>query len=150
MIQDVIFRKYSFSDKHDVLKIFDLNSPEYFGLNEREYFIEYLDNLPGEYFVIENNGIIIGCGGITEKKGNNEVHLSWGMLNPEFHRKGIGKRFAEFRINRIKENFPGVICVVETTQKSCGFFEKLGFKLIYTKIDHFAPGLDLYRMEMYL
>ncbi|RPI16907.1 MAG: N-acetyltransferase [Ignavibacteriae bacterium] len=147
-MENIIFRKYSASDKYHVLRIFDLNSPQYFGLNEREPFSEYLDNLPGEYYVIEFAGSIIGCGGITEKANSNEVHLSWGMLHPEYHKKGIGKKFAEFRIDKIKQNFPGSICVVETTQKTFKFFEKLGFKLTHTQSNHFAEGLDLYRMEM--
>src|SRR5215831_16214792 len=88
-------RKYRPEDKHSCLKIFDGNSPSFFRSDERwdfEDFLESLDDSPDcPYFVIEeDDGRIIGCGGIWLDEYGESAVLCWGMVDSDMHNKGIG------------------------------------------------------------
>lgn len=58
-------RPYISTDKTSVLQLFDLNTPQYFDETERDGLIRYLDHETEDYFVVEEEGEIVGTGGIN-------------------------------------------------------------------------------------
>lgn len=141
-------RPYTPSDKSEVLQLIKLNTPEYFTVPEHQQFSDFLDNEIEQYFVIEVDGKILGCGGINTSKEKRSGVLSWGMIHPDYHQKRLGSKLAIFRIERLK-SIPHVdIIEVNTTQKTFGFFKKLGFETTKIEKDYWAEGFDLYRMKL--
>lgn len=125
----------------------EANTPEYFDASEVELLSKYLDRGVGDMFVYELDDKIVACASINYDE-NNGV-LSWAMVHPDWHQKGIGTELVKHRIAVIKEKgFPKA--VVRTSQLTYGFYEKMGFQLLFTTKDYWAKGYDLYQMEMEL
>src|SRR5688572_17238193 len=99
------------------------------------------------YYVLEIEGKIAGCGGFAYTATDNEVRFTWGLVDKQFQKKGLGKQLLEFRIDRIKELYPGIPIALDTTQHSYLFFEKLGFKVEKITENFYAQGMDRYDMK---
>lgn len=145
-----MIRPYTSEDRKNVLHLLKLNTPRYFDVSEEQDFIAFLEKHLQEYFVVEENGRIIGSGGINYLEQNTEARLSWDMVHPNFQGKGAGEKLTHYRLGII-QNKPSVeIIKVRTTQLVYKFYEKMGFKLQKTEKDFWAKGFDLYQMVIYL
>lgn len=141
-------RKYNENDKENVISIFRSNIPKYFSQEEEAELRNFLADLHSmEYVVIENEGVIIGAGGIALNE-NKTVSLCWGMVRNDFIGKGLGKWLTEFRINLSQEKFGNLPVVISTSQHTQGFYEKFGFKLVERIADGFALGIDNCKMRL--
>jgi N-acetylglutamate synthase-like GNAT family acetyltransferase len=81
-----------------------LNTPAYFAPSEENDFIDYLENEVEDYFVLEENGKIVGCGGINYWEHGTVARISWDIVHPDQQGKGIGKKLTLFRIEEIKKS----------------------------------------------
>ncbi len=145
-----MIRSYTSSDKPQLLNLLRLNTPEYFDPGEEKDFVDYLDHELDQYFVYELDSIIVGCGGLNFLKNEKEARISWDMIHPDYQGRGIGRTLTQFRIETAKRNPKVKLIVVRTSQITFPFYEKQGFKLTEVKKDFWAPGFDLYRMEIIL
>lgn len=143
-----MIRRYTPEDKEQLLELLDLNTPLYFAASEKQDFILYLAEHLEDYFVVELEGKIMGCGGINYFAGQTEARLSWDIIHPEFQGKGIGKALAQYRISHIKSTTPVHILYVRTSQHVYKFYQKMGFTLEKTEQDFWAKGFDLYQMRL--
>ncbi|MBL6447817.1 GNAT family N-acetyltransferase [Fulvivirga sp. 29W222] len=143
-------RPYKDTDKEELIKLMRLNTPQYFDPSEESEFASYLENELESYYVVEENGEIVGCGGINYFPDEHTARISWDMIHPESQGKGIGKKLALFRIDEIKRNENIKKIVVRTTQLVYPFYQKAGFALEKTEKDFWAPGYDLYQMKIEL
>ncbi|MFZ9029601.1 MAG: GNAT family N-acetyltransferase, partial [Crocinitomicaceae bacterium] len=90
--------------KKDCITVFNSNIPKYFATHELEEFTTWLDTGQTDtYYVVKTDGQIVGCGGIYLDPQNNKAGFAWGMIHQDFHNKGLGKAFSEFRVKKIKE-----------------------------------------------
>jgi predicted GNAT family N-acyltransferase len=129
------------------LAIFNSNRPKYFDISELPTFINWLDHYADEnYFVVEQDGEIIGCGGIFYESDKNTGGLSWGMVHAKEQGKGYGKLFTKHRIGLFRTRFPGAALQLNTSQHTVTFYEKMGFRVISVKPDGYSVGLDRYDM----
>ncbi len=142
-----LIRPYIPSDKTAVLHLFDLNTPLYFDHSEKIGLIHYLENEVEEYFVVELEGEIVGAGGINYELQDRAAVISWDMIDPRQHGKGIGRKLTKHRIEHINTMNEIDTIVVRTSQHTFLFYEKMGFKLMKVKKDYWAEGFDLYYME---
>jgi len=140
-------RKYKPSDKSEVIALFRLNTPKYFAPEEENELILYLDHFSQNYFILEWEGKIIGCGGINLADDLTSARISWDFLHPDHQGKGFGRVLLQFRIEKIKEYKTMKTITVRTSQMAYLFYEKSGFVLAETIKDYWASGFDLYRME---
>jgi len=141
--------KYTPVFKEKCIEIFESNLPKFFAVEERQLFINFLDNdIEDNYYVVEKDGNIVACGGIFLAGDGVEAGLSWGMVHAGQHKTGIGKLLTEYRIDRLKAVYPGKIYKVDTSQHAAGFYLKRGFETIEVIPDGFAKGLDRYVMKM--
>ena len=145
-----MIRPYTSKDKEELLHLLRLNTPRYFDASEEADFTEYLEKHLQEYFVVVENGQIIGSGGINYLEQNTEARLSWDMVHPDFQGKGAGKTLTHFRLGIIQTKPSVEIIKVRTTQLVYKFYEKMGFKLQKTEKDFWAKGFDLYQMVVYV
>lgn len=143
----LIIRDYAPEDCAACIAMFAGNMPQFFAPHELTEFSEFLDERPSDYFVVEQAGIVIGCGGfytLGEVGG-----LCWGMVHRDWHRRGIGWMLLTRRLHALRDR--GVVLVrLDTTQHSHGFFAKAGFKIMQITEHGYAPGMHRYDMELVL
>jgi len=143
--------KYTPLFKEKCVALFESNMPRFFAPEELPLFIDFLDNdIEDNYYVVEKNAEIVACGGIFLDRETDEAGLSWGMVHVAEHKNGIGKLLTEYRINLLKEIYPGKVYKVDTSQHTEGFYLKRGFETIAVVPDGFAKGIDKYVMKMNL
>ena len=143
-----MIREYSDKDKSRLIELLKLNTPEYFDYSEENDFDYYLDNELEDYFVYEENSLIIGAGGINYFPEENLARISWDMIDPQSQGKGIGKKLTQYRIAHLKQNLKIGFIIVRTTQLVYKFYEKMGFELEKVEKDFWAKNFDLYQMKM--
>ena len=145
-------RLYALKDKAHCVDIFKSNCPEYLDPREFAQFESFLDSdVLENYFVIEDHGEIVGCGGFDIYQKKNEGRLTWGLVHKNYHKKGYGKALFEFRFREIRKALQkkkNIHISLETSQKTYRFFEKLGFKVIDIAKDFYGKELDKYTMEL--
>lgn len=144
-----MIREYSTSDKPKVIKLLQLNTPEYFDPSEDVELIDYLDNNREDYFVVLRKSKIVGAGGINYFPDKNTARISWDMIHPEYQGKGVGKELIQYRISLIKASSKKIeLIIVRTSQLTYKFYEKMGFVLEKIEKDFWAKDFDLYQMIM--
>lgn len=142
----LILRRYEKSDFSQVMQLFLLSTPAYFHPKERQDLEEYLQTEIEDYFVIEDAGTVVASGGCNVEEDIG--WLSWYIVHPDYHGKGLGKRLAEHCLEILKADPFITGIAVDTSQLVYPFYEKLGFRLISTKDDHWGPGFHLYHMQL--
>ncbi|MFD2247402.1 GNAT family N-acetyltransferase [Pontibacter ruber] len=146
-----MIRAYTRDDNEELIALLQLNIPQYFAESEVNDYIEYLDQHADNYFVVEEDGNIIGAGGYNLGFDEGKTaRISWDIVHPAFQGKGIGKALTLHRIEHINKNPAIDRIVVRTTQLVYKFYQKLGFELEKTEKDYWAKGFDLYQMSMFL
>jgi GNAT superfamily N-acetyltransferase len=147
-VTGVRVRPYTSADRANCLAVFDSNVPSSFTAPERPSFAAFLDELPGPYFVFENDhGDVVACGGYALVDGV-KADLCWGMVKLDHQGLGLGRVMSEHRLKQIRAH-PGVREVrMNTSQHTRAFYERLGFVTVTVTPDGFAPGLD--RCDMIL
>lgn len=145
-----MIRDYIEADKGRVLELLRLNIPSYFSPSEESGFIKYLEEERADYFVWEEKNKIWGCAGINYFPEKGEARLSWDIIHPSFHGRGLGTSLTNYRIQKINLH-PGMHTIrVRTSRQAYQFYLKFGFRLINTERDYWAEGFDLYELEMEL
>lgn len=142
-------RSYIPSDQAAVLQLFDSNTPQYFDETERAGLVHYLENETEDYFVMEEQGEIVGAGGINYEPQTKTAVISWDIIKPSEHGKGIGRKLTQHRIQHINTKADIEKIIVRTSQHTYEFYKKMGFKLLKVEKDYWAEGFDLYWMEQW-
>ncbi|MFC6998509.1 GNAT family N-acetyltransferase [Rufibacter roseus] len=141
-------REYTASDKPMVLHLLRLNTPEYFSPEEEPDLDHYLEHEIEQYFVVEVEGEVVGCGGYNFSEDLTVGKISWDIIHPDYQGRGVGGQLLRFRIDRLKELKHVQVISVRTSQLVYKFYERNGFTLLEVVKDYWAPGFDLYRMEL--
>lgn len=148
-MMSMIAREYRPEDVRQVLRVFDSNVPEFFVSSERQAFEAFLAELPGPYFVIEQPpGEIVACGGYAIVPEERRADLCWGMVGRAHHGRGIGRHLTQLRLDAARRDARVDSLILNTSQHTRGFYEKLGFVTEKLVIDGFAPGLDRCDMRL--
>ncbi len=140
------FRAYEPADAAACLALFDANTPPYFDPSERPLFAGFVEKPEGRYFVLEHDGKLAGCGGYRPFENGLAV-FTWGMVSPDYHGAGLGRKLTEHRLDVIaaERRYAGVR--VHTSPMIAPFFNHMGFVTLRTRKDGFAPGMDKVYME---
>lgn len=131
------------------IEIFGSNQPRFFADAEKPLFISWLNEHTAEdYYVAEYEDQVIACGGIFYDAPKNEGGLSWGMVRAQFHRKGIGRAFTQYRLELLRSKYPDAVIRIETSQHTADFYRKMGFRTMLVIPEGLAAGLDKYLMQL--
>lgn len=140
---------YQPKHKSSCLAIFQSNWPKYFADHELKLFERWLNDYHlRDYYVVAQSGKLIACGGVYLDERYDKASLSWGMVHQQYHGEGVGRKFTEFRLQEIQRLFPNKGCMIETSQHTYKFYEKLGFQTQEITPNGFGEGLDKYYMEL--
>lgn len=143
-----MIRSYTAADKADVIRIFQLNTPTYFAVEEQSDLEGFLEAHADNYWLIEQGGQLAGCGGITFSEDKREGRIAWDFFSPNFQGQGLGKQLTLYRLEQIEQVKTVDTIIVRTSQLAYRFYAKFGFITQEIKKDYWAPGLDLYAMAM--
>jgi hypothetical protein len=129
------------------LALFNSNVPSFFLANEKGEFESFLDAPPGPYFVGRRGEEIVAAGGYAEDlREPGTWILCWGMVAAHLHQQGLGRTLLTARIQAMRK-LPGFQRArINTSQHTCGFFERFGFVVIEVAPDGFGQGLHRYAM----
>ncbi len=140
---------YQKKNRKDVLKVFESNFPTYFGKEDRDWLIEFLDSPDGPNFVMLDKNKIIGYGGYEISDFYNRAVLTFGMLDSNYHKLGLGKYLLAYRLLHIaqqKELLTDFV-IVDTTPSVAKFFEHFGFKQISVWKKGYRSGFDMHLLR---
>jgi ribosomal-protein-alanine N-acetyltransferase len=143
-----MIRAYQPSDKEAVLQLIRLNTPEYFAPSEEADLAQYLDEDAKHYFVVDEDGKIIGAGGINLFPEESLARISWDLIHPDHQGEGVGGKLTQFRLAEIRNKFPVKEIQVRTSQLVYKFYEKQGFAVQNIEENFWAPGYHLYDMRI--
>jgi ribosomal protein S18 acetylase RimI-like enzyme len=148
MVNLPTIRPYQPADRHAVIEVFRLNTPDFFDVGEQVDLEQYLDQYGATYFVMEEEAKIIGCGGYHFEKDGSTGRLSWDFFDPQYKGMGLGRLMIDHCLEALRKNDQLKKTSVWTSQLAYKFYAKFGFETQEIKEDFWGPGLDLYRMEM--
>ncbi len=152
-------RKYLPSDELGVRQLLLSNIPNgYFVLED----MNMLDNrnsaqnndIPAyppsvaDYFFVLESDKITACAGFYILENEKRAHLTWGIVDAEYHNRGLGKLLFEYRVNKVKELYPGFKITPGTSQYTFKFFEKFGMKVESITPNGYGNNYDKYFMNM--
>ena len=148
--QGISSRDYTGADRIACLALFDSNTPEFFAPAERNEFSHFLTHLPCPYLVLSSaDHGVVGAGGYYVTEEPHLGALAWGLVARAWHRRGVGRELLELRLSRLRVS--GVSAVrVRTSQRSCGFFERSGFRVVRVVPGGFTPDIDLVELHLAL
>jgi len=154
-------RPYRPHDFEACLALFDSNTPPFFAPEERVLFGRFLQDDPARYFVLEEGGRLVACGGIAlgpesspdcsagVALGPQSSGLTWGMVRRDLHGRGVGTRLLAFRLEWLRENAPHMREVrLSTSQFTAPYYARQGFQTLTVTPDGFAPGIDAVEMRL--
>lgn len=144
----IMIRLSKHSDREVLIQNMKSNVPQYFAESEIVEFMDYLNQHAEHYYVYEDQGIIIGSGGINYFLDEGVARISWDIIHPAHQNRGIGKQLVLYRINEIKKISKIKFVIVRTSQMVYPFYQQLGFQLEFITKDYWAKGFDLYQMQM--
>jgi N-acetylglutamate synthase-like GNAT family acetyltransferase len=144
------YRIYSKQDTEACLEIFRGNTPKFFGVEEEGEFASFLERMPCPFFVLEEDGKVIGCGGYFVSEQKRTAGLCWGMVAGEYHKRGYGKYLLLKRLDEICHDPHVERILMDTSQHSRGFFEKLGFVVYKVEENGYTAGLHRHELELTL
>ncbi|WP_407572959.1 GNAT family N-acetyltransferase [Deinococcus altitudinis] len=144
-------RPYRTEDETACLNVFMSNTPDFFTVEEQQEFNDFLCTMTDPYFVLEEAGRIVACGGVFIRRDGQTAGLAWGMVNRSQHRQGYGRALLDVRLAWLGQHAPAVNTVtIDTSQHSAPFFTRMGFEILEVKRDFYATGLDRYDMRLAL
>lgn len=143
-----LIRSYTPADETAVIALLRLNTPQYFAPEEEEDLRRYLREESEHYFVLEYADEIAGCGGFNLLKEERTGRISWDIFHPAYQGLGLGTALTRFRMDKLRGHPEAEHIVVRTSQLAFRFYEKQGFVLREKIQDFWAPGYDLYLMEL--
>ena len=143
----IVIRTYENSDYTGCLDVFLSNVPTYFAESERAEFEDFLTTLSEPYFVVEQHGSVLGCGGyyVTE---DSIGRLTWGMVRRDCQRMSIGTSLLVARIQALFSDERVTEIGIDTSQVVAPFFQRFGFVVFYETQNGLGAGLDLVKMRL--
>jgi GNAT superfamily N-acetyltransferase len=147
----VILRRYRKSDRSACLAVLRSNVPESFLPRDADdvgVFLDKLDDLAVRYFVVEDGGVIVACGGVAVDD-RADARMCWGMVRRDRHGQGIGRLLLLYRLLE-GAKMGGRTASLETLPEIAGFFEREGFAVTGGKDDQYAPGMHRRDLELTL
>lgn len=144
-------RKYRQEDKVQLVIILRLLTPKYFHPAEEPDYLAYLEQYFSNYYVVVDQDKVVAAGGFNLGfQGGRTARISWDLTHPQWQGKGLGKSLVLYRIRELQKNPAITEIEVRTSQLVYLFYEKMGFCLQKVEKNFWAPGFDLYQMNLKL
>ena len=140
------FHLYGPSHADDCMALFDRNCPAFFAIEERRYYRDFLAAHNSPYYLGMDRGVLVcafGYGAATD----DTPTLNWIMVEPEYHRGGLGGMMMTKYIAYLKAHHKNYGAIA-TSQHAEPFFERYGATRIGYVQDGWGAGM--HRIDMLL
>jgi predicted N-acetyltransferase YhbS len=139
----VLIREYRDADRAAVLAAFQSNVPAHFPASEEDWLISALEEPDGPFFVIEDDGEVVGCGGYELSDFYNLGTLVFGLLHAHRHRAGLGRMLLAHRMVAMAADphRPRYV-TIDTHPHVAGFYERHGFHVMARWTGGYRSGRD--------
>jgi len=149
------FRPYQPADRDACLALFDENCPAFFAPNERDDYDAFLrgvdvTQVDGEqygYFVVEQDGVVVGAHGVRPDPETNGCRLTWIMHSISVQGRGLGRQVME-RVTRVARAHGATSVGIAASDRSAPFFARFGASVEHVTPDGWGPGM--HRIDMRL
>lgn len=134
-------RSYRPDDREACLRVLDTNVPEYFLAADRADVATFLDALEERgihQLVIEQDEGLVACGGVRVS-AEKDARMCWGMVRRDLHRRGLGRALLAARLVE-GATMGAKTASLDTVPQVEAFYAKMGFSLVGSEKDHYAPG----------
>src|SRR3989344_5228708 len=125
----MIVRQAELKDAKEILEIVNslyLDIPK-FVWNDFDFVQNQINSK--EYFVIENNGMLIGAMSLRQR--TNKINIETLVVKKEFQRQGIGGALIEFAKQFTKEKGVTLLHAYSFPEyRIADFYKKKGFKML--------------------
>ena len=142
-----MIRPYTSADKEELLRVFALNTPQFFDKKEVQDFEAYLQENASTYLTIEVDNRIVGGIGYYVNKNDKSGRITWIFFDPDYAGRGLGKQAVQYCLEELNNHNTVEKFVVTTSQHAYQFFEIFGFNTYRIEKNYWGEGLDLYEME---
>lgn len=146
----MLCRLYESSDRDACVRAFSSNVPTLFLPEERIAFEQFLDRLPGPYFVVIEDGELTGCGGYAIERGPDEAEIRWIMVHRDHHGQGAGDLLMTASVSELLPLADCQSVRLATSQYARRFFERWRFSVVNVAPNGIGPGLDRVEMRLLL
>lgn len=130
-------RQYDVADFEACLRLYEENEPGRFPPNTAPLYADHLNKTEGMTLVLEQDGKIVGVGGISLKPDPAVslcCWLSFGLIAPAHHRRGLGTVLLLARIARLPADLLPVPAFLMAVKSSRSFYERFGFRLFCKEV----------------
>ena len=143
-------RPYVSTDRDACIQAFHSNSPIYFLPEELDDYVRFLDALPGPYFSVADEDVVIACGGIATGRVTGEADVCWTIVHAQHQRRGVGDLVIASCAAEILSMPDCKTARLDTSQHTRAFFERWGFQATSMTPNGYGPGLDRIEMRIML
>jgi predicted N-acetyltransferase YhbS len=98
--------------------------------NHREHYAAALRGGSMLTLMVEENGSVVGCCGLQWSAEPGVAWLTYGLVVPELHRKGIGTTMFLARLSLLPDDGPDLTLVISALETSLPYYRRFGFQLV--------------------
>ena len=125
--RQVAIRAYRSSDEDACRDLYRLNEPGRFPPDYEPDFLHTLRRNDYLKVIAEENTTIVGVGAVCLMKLFRQALLVFGMVHPDWHRRGVGTALLLARAAALPEPNPRWTLVLSPLPGSRSFYERFGF-----------------------
>ncbi len=126
-LRPIRFRSFEALDLARCLSLFQANADQ-FPTGYEESFESALQERHSLYLVGEEAGQIVACGGVAYHDSCDQAWLSFGLVDRERQRSGIGTTLLLARLALLEPDASGCLVSMRVTAYSFTFFRRFGFE----------------------
>ncbi|MDQ8205759.1 GNAT family N-acetyltransferase [Pelagicoccus sp. SDUM812003] len=144
-------REYLPTDYDVCSEIYSKNESGRFPPNYLSKFQDYLKNEEAIVLVIEEDSKVVGTGGICLLEYTDEITmaaLSFGLIDPDYQRKGLGTMLLCARICFLKPQKNWDLIMTSAGNGTESFYKRIGFQFVVTTNDEFGTELESYHVKL--
>lgn len=127
-VPPVRFRTYTEADKAVCLELYRSNESGRFPDDGLKYFENTLDRQAGCLLVGELDGKVVLCCGLNYWQNWQNAVLFYGLIDPEYQRRGIGVAMVLVRLALLRSDQMDVNVFIFAVKDSVSYYERFGFR----------------------
>ncbi len=135
-------REYTPDDLDACLRVYRSNEGEFFPEGAVKHFEDFLEHGTSYLLVVEQEGVVVGCGGLELSGDGPWATMVHGMIHHEHRRRGLGSTLLAARLSLVETEGRPVQIRVRSGTPAAPFFGRFGFELAQVVRDYYGPGVN--------
>jgi N-acetylglutamate synthase-like GNAT family acetyltransferase len=127
-LEHMVFRRLEMRDIPQCLELYKANEPNRFPKGGIEKYEISLRDPDAYFLVLQRESRIIASGGLQYWGRPNMGVLYFGLVQPDYHRKGIGTALLLARLALFSPKQSAYSIFIFAVDKSIGFYRRFGFR----------------------